>query len=66
MADALDRHAKFQAAALVLAEDVQVEAAKLKKLILRQEYERSESLAAQIQRTSRDVKWLMRRLPKKD
>jgi hypothetical protein len=64
MADGVEREAKFKDAALILAEDVKMLAGKFEKTIRGRQYERAEALAATIQRTARDAKWLMQRLPR--
>lgn len=64
MADEVGRVVKFRDAALVLADDAVDMAAKLRKCIRGGQYERAEGLAAELQRTARDSKWLMLRQPK--
>jgi hypothetical protein len=63
MADA-DRVATFKAAAVVLSEDVKELAFKLRTNVRNGHYERAAGLAAQLQRTARDIKWLMQRQPR--
>jgi hypothetical protein len=64
LADTVQREIKFRDAALVLADDAVEIAAKLRKLIRGNKYERAEGLAADLQRTARDSKWLMKRQPR--
>ena len=64
MADEAGRVTKFRDAALVLAEDAVDLAGKLKRSVNSGNYERAEGLAAGLQRTARDVKWLMARQPR--
>jgi len=58
------RVVKFQNAALVLADDAVEMAQRLRKYVHGGQYERAEGLAANLQRTARDSKWLLHRLPK--
>ncbi len=64
MADAVDREAKFVAAALILADDAAEIAGKLRSCIRGQKYERGERLTGALQMTVRDIRWLLRRLPR--
>ena len=66
MADGVEREAKFRDSALVLADDANMGAAKLRRYIRQGQYEKAEALAGELQRTARDAKWLIRRLPKRD
>jgi hypothetical protein len=67
MADTVtEREAKFKDAALVLADDAVDMAAKLRNCIRGAHYKRAENLAALLQRTVRDAKWLMQRQPEED
>ena len=65
MAD-VERAAKFQAAALVLADDVAEMAGKLRSLVRGRKYEPGQRLAVALQLTTRDLKWLLRHLPKEE
>jgi hypothetical protein len=58
------RSAKFRDAALVLADDAVEIAGRLRKCIRSGQWERAEGLAAGLQRTARDSKWLMQRQPR--
>ena len=58
------RAVKFRDAALVLADDANQMAKNLSKYVRSGQYERAEALAAGLQRTARDTKWLMQRQPK--
>ena len=64
MSDGVERETKFRDAALVLADDARDAGGKLGKLIRTQQYQKAEALAGQMQRTARDAKWLLRRLPR--
>ena len=64
MANVIEREQKFREAALVLAEDAVMMAVTLKKAISHKQYERAAQLAAKVQHTARDAKWLMQRQPK--
>jgi hypothetical protein len=65
MAETVARETKFRDAGLELADDAVDFAAKIRKYIRAGNYEAAEKLAHELQQTSRDVKWLMRRQPKK-
>ena len=64
MADEAGRSVKFRDAALVLADDANQMAKNLGKYVRSGQYKRAEALAAGLQRTARDTKWLMQRQPK--
>lgn len=64
MADAVSRDMKFKDAALVLADDAVEAAVKLRSCIRKGHRETAESLAAGLQRTARDAKWLIARQSK--
>ncbi len=64
MADGVERETKVRDVALLLADDLREQVNKVSKLIRQREYARAHSMSADLQRTARDVKWLMRRLPK--
>lgn len=66
MADAVERTTKFRDSGLVLADDLVDFSARLRKNIRAGEFQRAEAIATALQTAARDVKWLMRRLPKKD
>jgi hypothetical protein len=58
------RVATLKGAAALLVDDAVGMAVKLRKLVGEGDYQRVENLAAGLQRTARDVKWLMARLPR--
>lgn len=64
MADSVSRSASFKAASLILAQDANIMAQKLKHFIGKGDYERAEGLAARLQSTARDTKWLLQRQAK--
>jgi hypothetical protein len=66
MADGVERKAKFLEAALVLANDASQDSARLRRYIREGQYGKAEALAGDLQKTARDAKWLIRRLPKRD
>jgi hypothetical protein len=66
MADGIERETKFRDAASVLIDDAGDVAKRLKSYLRSGEYGKAEALAGSLQRTARDAKWLIRRLPKKD
>ena len=65
MANGIDRAASFKATSMILAHDANILAQKLKAFIAKGEYSRAEGLAARLQQTARDVKWLAQRHPKR-
>lgn len=62
--DATERKTKFKDAAEILAHDVVIGASRLHNYIRDGEYSKAEALAASLQTTVRDCKWLVRRQPK--
>jgi hypothetical protein len=66
MADGVERKTKFLEAALVLANDASENSARLRRYIRGGQYDKAEALAGDLQKTARDAKWLIRRLPKRD
>jgi hypothetical protein len=65
MADGeVDREVKFRDAALVLADDVAELAGKLRSCVRGKKYERASRLVVALHLTVRDVRWLLRHLPK--
>ena len=66
MAETQERITAFRNTALVLVDDAVFAVTKLKKLIKSGQYDKAESLSGALQDQARDIKWIMRRLPKGD